>query len=68
MVGDYLSCSVIGDTATSVFAVGLPPKGSKKNQAMYSAGPLPVIGGPRPASTRGASFAAPARTYPLPLH
>jgi hypothetical protein len=67
MIGDYLSCSVIGDTAVSVFAVGFPPKGSKKNQAMYSAGAMAVTGGHRAASSRGALFTAPTRTYPLPL-
>jgi hypothetical protein len=45
MIGDYLSCSVIGSTATSVFAVGKAPTGSTKNQAMYSSGPLPITGG-----------------------
>lgn len=54
MVGDYISCDVIGSTAVSVFAVGKAPKGSTKNQAMYSAGPLAITGGTRPASARGA--------------
>jgi hypothetical protein len=53
MIGDYLSCDVVGDSAVSVFAVGVRPKGSKLNQAMYSAGPLPVTGGKRVASSRG---------------
>jgi hypothetical protein len=51
MVGDYISCSVIGKGAVSVFAVGKPPKGSVKNQAMYSAGPLRMTGGS--ASSQG---------------
>ena len=53
MIGDYISCDVIGSTAVSVFAVGKAPKGSTKNQAMYSAGPLAITGGTRPASARG---------------
>ncbi len=51
MVGDYISCSVIGSTATSVFAVGKAPKGSTKRQDMYSAGPLTITGGAKPAQT-----------------
>jgi hypothetical protein len=53
MVGDYISCDVIGSTAVSVFAVGKAPKGSVKNQAMYSAGPLPITGGKRRTPSLG---------------
>jgi hypothetical protein len=69
MVGDYISCDVIGKTAVSVFAVGFKPKGAVKDQAMYSAGPMPVTGGTRPARSEGVRFTgpAPAHTYPLPL-
>jgi len=58
MIGDYLSTSVIGGTATSVFAVGKPPNGSVKDQAMYSSGPLAVTGGTRPARSDGVRFVA----------
>jgi hypothetical protein len=65
MIGDYLSCDVIGDTAVSVFAVGFPPKGATKDQAMYSAGPMPVTGGRIPASPRGVVFTGDShRSYP----
>ncbi len=69
MIGDYISCSVIGDSATSVFAVGHKPAGSVKHQAMYSAGPLPITGGSRAAGSGGVRFsgASPTRSYPLPL-
>jgi hypothetical protein len=69
MVGDYISCDILGNTAVSVFAVGFPPKGSTKNQAMYSAGPMPVTGGKQLASSRGVVYhgSSPARSYPLPL-
>jgi hypothetical protein len=56
MVGDYISCSVIGKSAVSVFAVGKPPKGSVKDQAMYSAGPLAMTGGTRPARSGAVRF------------
>jgi hypothetical protein len=56
MVGDYISCSVIGNAAVSVFAVGKPPKGSVLNQAMYSAGPLTMTGGTRPARSGGVRY------------
>lgn len=69
MVGDYISCSVIGKNAVSVFAVGHKPKGSVKDQAMYSAGPLGITNGKRAATSDGVRFtgASPARSYPLPL-
>ena len=69
MIGDYISCSVIRRNAVSVFAVGKAPNGSTKDQAMYSAGPLTIIGGARPARSGGVRFTGPAtRThYPQPL-
>jgi hypothetical protein len=42
MVGDYISCSVMGKRAVSVFAVGKPPTGSTLHQAMYTAGRLRI--------------------------
>ncbi len=69
MVGDYLGTSVIGNHAVSVFAVGFKPKGSVKNQAMYSAGAMDITGGSRPALSGGVHVtgrAAP-RAYPRPL-
>jgi hypothetical protein len=62
MVGDYISTSVIGKKAISVFAVGKPPNGSTKKQDMYTAGPLTVTGGSQPARTDGAYAAG--RTSP----
>jgi BNR repeat protein len=56
MVGDYISCSVIGKKAISVFAVGKPPKGSVKSQDMYSAGPLTITGGTRLARSDGVRY------------
>lgn len=69
MVGDYISASVIGDSAVSVFAVGRKPKGAVKDQDMYSAGPLPIKGGKHAASSDGVLFSgtSPARSYPQPL-
>ena len=56
MVGDYISCSVIGKKAVSVFAVGKPPNGSVLDQAMYSAGPLTITGGTNPARSDGVRY------------
>jgi hypothetical protein len=40
MVGDYLSTSVIGGKAVSVFAVGkAPTNGQAFDEALYTAGP-----------------------------
>jgi hypothetical protein len=64
MIGDYLSCDILGDTAVSVFAVGFPPHGSKLDQAMYSAGPLPVTGGRRPATAQGIVSSGSHRSHP----
>jgi hypothetical protein len=36
MVGDYISTSISGATATAVFAVGLPHSGSTFDEAMYA--------------------------------
>ncbi|MFF2809553.1 hypothetical protein ACFVT2_20685 [Streptomyces sp. NPDC058000] len=47
MVGDYLSTSVIGGKAVSVFAVGKAPTGGQAfDEAMHTAGGLAVNGGP----------------------
>lgn len=52
MVGDYVSCSVSGGRAFSIFAVGKPPTGGRAfNEAMYTAGGLPITGGSRQAVT-----------------
>ncbi len=66
MVGDYISCSVIGKKAVSVFAVGKPPKGSVLNQAMYSAGPLTMTGGTRPARSQDVRHTEANAVHPLP--
>jgi hypothetical protein len=47
MVGDYLSGSIVGGDAVSVFAVARPaatgtPAGAAFDQGMYTAGPVPV--------------------------
>jgi hypothetical protein len=43
MVGDYISTSFSGATATTVFAVGRPPSTQAFDEAMYApASPLPV--------------------------
>ena len=47
MVGDYISCSVVGGAGVALFAVGSTPAGGKAfNEAMDAApGGLPVTGG-----------------------
>ncbi|MFF4566249.1 hypothetical protein, partial [Streptomyces sp. NPDC001435] len=70
--GDYLSTSVIGGRAVSVFAVGkTPTNGQAFDEALYTAGPLTVTGGSTPSTTHGAAaVAAPHRSAgsgPLPL-
>ncbi|MDQ6874928.1 MAG: exo-alpha-sialidase [Actinomycetota bacterium] len=47
MVGDYISCSILnGGKAYAIFAVGKAPiNGKAFNEAMYTAGGLPVRGG-----------------------
>ncbi|HET7015954.1 MAG TPA: sialidase family protein [Streptosporangiaceae bacterium] len=46
MVGDYISCSISNGRAFSVFAVGKPAvAGHAFNEAMYTAGGLPMKGG-----------------------
>ncbi len=62
MVGDYISTSIIKKQAVSVFAVGKPPRGSTKRQDMYSAGPLTISGGSRPARASGAHAVASAHS------
>jgi hypothetical protein len=43
MVGDYISTSISGNRATSVFAVGLPATASAYDEAMYApASRLPI--------------------------
>jgi hypothetical protein len=67
MVGDYISCSIIGKKAVSVFAVGQPPNGSTLDQAMYTAGRLAVTSGGRRASSRGAT-SRPGALHPALPH
>ncbi|HEV2346714.1 MAG TPA: exo-alpha-sialidase [Actinocrinis sp.] len=46
MVGDYISCSVLNGNAYALFAVGkTPTNGLAFDEAMYTAGGLPVTGG-----------------------
>ena len=46
MVGDYISASVLGGNAYSIFAIGkTPTNGEAFDEAMYTAGGLPVTGG-----------------------
>lgn len=46
MVGDYISCSVLGGKAYALFAVGATPSGGAAfNESMYTADGLPVTGG-----------------------
>ena len=57
MVGDYISTSFSGGSATTVFAVGIPPTTLPFDEAMYApASPLPVAtvaNATRTASSRG---------------
>jgi hypothetical protein len=54
MVGDYISTSIAGGMATTVFAVGLPHSGSTFDEAMYApTTPLPIATADR--ATRAAS-------------
>jgi hypothetical protein len=54
MVGDYISTSISGVSATTVFAVGLPHSGSTFDEAMYApTTPLPIATADR--ATRAAS-------------
>ncbi|MGW2815637.1 exo-alpha-sialidase [Streptomyces sp. NPDC001415] len=46
MVGDYISTSVVGGKAVAVFAVGkTPTNGQAFDEALYTAGGLPLRGG-----------------------
>ncbi|WP_369264620.1 hypothetical protein [Streptomyces sp. R35] len=46
MVGDYISTSIIGGRAVSAFPVGKAPAGGQAfNEALFTAGPLPITGG-----------------------
>ena len=52
MVGDYISCSVLNGNAVALFAVGKSPtNGQAFDEAMYTAGGLPVTGGARRTAT-----------------
>jgi hypothetical protein len=57
MVGDYMSTSISGGTATTVFAVGLPHSGSTFDEGMYApTAPLPIataVRATRASSNRG---------------
>jgi hypothetical protein len=54
MVGDYVSTSLLGGGALTVFAVGKAPTGSTFDEAMYA-----------PASSLTLSGGAPAKTGPI---
>lgn len=63
MVGDYLGTAVRHGKAFSLFAVGKAPvKGRAFNEALYTAGGLPVTGGTAPAT------AGPVRVRTGPAH
>jgi hypothetical protein len=68
MVGDYISCSVVGGNAYALVAVGkTPTNGQAFDEAMYTAGGLPVTGGALRAAT-GPIFGGPGiLTSPAPL-
>ena len=52
MVGDYLATAVEHGRAFSIFAVGKAPSAGREfNEAMYTAGGLPMTGGTAKAST-----------------
>jgi hypothetical protein len=58
MVGDYISTSISGGRATTVFAVGKPATGAAFDEAMYSPGRLAIASAAqatRESSTKGAS-------------
>ena len=58
MVGDYISTSITGGSATTVIAVGLPHAGNVFDEAMYApTSKLPIATtaqATRPSSTAGA--------------
>lgn len=59
MVGDYISCSVLNGNGYALFAVGkTPTNGQAFDEAMYTAGGLPVTGGALRAAT-GPIFGGP---------
>jgi hypothetical protein len=59
MVGDYMSCSVLNGNGYALFAVGkAPTNGQAFDEAMYTAGGLPVTGGALRAAT-GPIFGGP---------
>jgi hypothetical protein len=52
MVGDYISASVLNGNAYALFAIGkAPTNGQSFDEAMYTAGGLPVTGGALRATT-----------------
>ncbi len=59
MVGDYISTSISGGTATTVVAIGLPHSGSAFDEGMYApVSKLPIASAAqatRPSTTSGAS-------------
>ena len=58
MVGDYISTSITGGTATTVVAIGLPHSGSAFDEGMYApVNKLPIASAAqatRPSTTSGA--------------
>jgi hypothetical protein len=68
MVGDYLSCSVVGGKAVAIFAVGkAPTNGQAFDEAMYSVGGLTIAGGAARAHSSGASAVTPRSAGPALL-
>lgn len=67
MVGDYISCSVLNGNGYALFAVGkAPTNGQAFDEAMYTAGGLPVTGGALRAAT-GPIYGGPSiLTSPAP--
>ncbi|MFG2143097.1 exo-alpha-sialidase [Streptomyces sp. NPDC048696] len=62
MVGDYISTSVVGGKAVAAFAVGkAPTNGQAFDEALYSAGPQPIAGGPV-RSHQSPTYTSPAPT------
>ena len=58
MVGDYISCSVLGGNGVALFAVGGTASGAAFNEGMFTVtGGIPVTGGTNQASPRGAILA-----------
>jgi len=67
MVGDYISCSILGGKAFSVFAIGkAPTNGQAFDEGIYTAGGLAISGGALLAHSSGASEVPAALTEALP--